>query len=136
VTGAGSLALVEERQGVLTEAARLLRVAPADVIGALERLLDRQREADRELKALRGASLDGRAAELAAGAENGTVVARVDGLTPDELRDLVQAVRRLGPSVAVVAGTPDGAKVALAGGKDVSKIDDLLAEARRTLAGS
>jgi alanyl-tRNA synthetase len=169
VTGAGSLALVEERQGVLADAARLLRVAPADVIDALERLLERQRESDKELKRLRGASLGTRAAELASGAVNGAVVARVDDLAPDELRELAQAIRGHGSRVAVVAGTPDGQKVALAvasggeidagatvkrlvalvggggggspelavaGGKDVAKIDEMLAEARRTLVGA
>jgi alanyl-tRNA synthetase len=169
VTGAGSLTLVEERQGVLADAARLLRVAPADVIDALERLIDRQRQSDKELKRLRGASLGAQAAELARSAENGIVVARMDDLTPDELRELAQAIRGHGATVAVVAGTPDGTKVAVAvasggtvdagatvkqlaavvggggggspevavaGGKDVTKIDDLLAEARRTLAGA
>ncbi len=169
VTGAGSLALVEDRQRELAEAAKLLRVEPAGVVDALERLLERQRQADKELQRLRGASLDAEAARLASGADDGTVVARVDGLTSDQLRDLVQAVRRLGPAVAVVAGSPDGAKVALAvasggsvdagatvkrlaaavggggggspelavaGGKDVAAIDDMLAEARRTLAGA
>jgi alanyl-tRNA synthetase len=169
VTGAGSLALVEERQGVLADAARLLRVAPTDVIDALERLLERQRQSDKELKRLRGASLGARAAELAAGAVNGIVVARVDDLAPDELRGLAQAVRGHGPTVVVVAGTADGEKVALAvasggeidagatvkrlvamvggggggspelavaGGKDVAKIDEMLAEARRTLVGA
>jgi alanyl-tRNA synthetase len=169
VTGAGSLALVEERQRVLADAARLLRVEPEGVVEALERLLERQRQADKELQGLRGASLDAQAVALAATAEDGTVVARVDHLAPDELRDLVQAIRRRGPDVAVVAGTPDGVKVAVAvasgptvdagatvkalaaivggggggspelavaGGRDVAKIDDMLAEARRRLAGS
>ncbi len=169
VTGAGSLALVDERQRELADAARLLRVEPGGVVDALERLLERQRQADKELQRLRGASLDARAAQLASDASDGTVVARLDDLTPDQLRDLVQAIRRRGPAVAVVAGTPDGAKVALAvasggpvdagatvkqlaamvggggggspelavaGGKDVSKIDEMLAEARRTLAGA
>jgi alanyl-tRNA synthetase len=169
VTGAGSLALVEERQGVLADAARLLRVAPADVIDALERLLERQRQSDKELKALRGASLGARAAELASEAVDGAVVARVDDLAPDELRQLAQAIRSHGSTVVVVAGTPDGKKVALAvasggeidagatvkrlvaivggggggspelavaGGKDPAKIDEMLAEARRTLVGA
>jgi alanyl-tRNA synthetase len=169
VTGVGSLALVEERQGVLADAARLLRVAPADVIDGLERLLERQRQSDKELKALRGASLGARAAELASEAVNGAVVARVDDLAPDELRELAQAIRSHGSTVVVVAGTPDGQKVALAmasggeidagatvkrlvaivggggggspelavaGGKDPAKIDEMLAEARRTLVGA
>ena len=169
MTGAGSLALVEERQRVLADAARLLRVEPEGVVEALERLLERQRQADKELQGLRGASLDAQAVALAATAEDGTVVARVDHLAPDELRELAQAIRRRGPDVAVVAGTPDGVKVAVAvasgptfdagatvkalaaivggggggspelavaGGRDVAKIDDMLAEARRRLAGS
>jgi len=169
VTGAGSLALVEQRQGVLAEAARMLRVEPDGVVEALERLVERQKQTDKELQRLRGASLDARAAELAATAPEGTVVARVDNLAPDELRDLAQAIVRRGPALAVVAGTPEGTKVALAvasggtvdagatvnrlaalaggggggspelavaGGRDVAKIDDMLAEARRTLAGA
>ncbi|HEY7947927.1 MAG TPA: DHHA1 domain-containing protein, partial [Acidimicrobiales bacterium] len=168
VTGAGSLLVAEERQRELAEAAQLLRVEPGAVVDALERLLERQRQTEKELQRLRGASLDARAAELAAGAQDGVVVARVDDLSPDQLRDLAQAIRRHGPRVAVVAGTPDGAKVAVAvssggavdagvtvkelaalvggggggspelavaGGRETAKIDEMLAEARRTLAG-
>jgi alanyl-tRNA synthetase len=168
VTGAGSLAVAEERQRELVEAAQLLRVEPGGVVEALERVLERQRQAEKELQRLRGASLDARAAELAGGARDGVVVERVDGLSADQLRDLAQAVRRHGPEVAVVAGTADGAKVAVAvasggavdagttvkelaaivggggggsaelavaGGREVSKIDEMLAEARRTVAG-
>ena len=50
VTGAGSLALVEDRQRALADAARLLRVEPEGVVEALERLLERQRQADKELQ--------------------------------------------------------------------------------------
>ncbi|MGH9018806.1 MAG: alanine--tRNA ligase, partial [Acidimicrobiales bacterium] len=114
VTGSGSLALVEERSQVVAEAARLLRVEPDGVVDALERLLERQRRADKELQGLRGVALRGRAAELAAGVEAGVVVARVDGLLPDEVRELAQATGRLGPRLVVLAGSPDGAKVALA----------------------
>jgi alanyl-tRNA synthetase len=169
VTGAASLALGEERRQALAEAARMLKVPPEGVVEALDRLIDRQRQADKELRSLRGASLDALSARLAAEAENGVVVARVDERAPDELRELAQAIRRHGPAVAVVAGTPDGAKVALAvasggapdagttaktlaglvggggggtpqlavaGGRDVARIDDLLAEARRRLTPS
>ena len=48
-----------------------------------------------EIKALRGQLASGRAAELAAAASNGiVVVTRVDGLSPDDLRDLALAVRQ------------------------------------------
>ena len=55
------------------------------------------------------------ATELAAGAADGVVVARRDGVAPDALRTLAQAVlRQDGVRAVVLGGTPDGAKVALA----------------------
>ena len=163
MTGVGSLALLQERQRTLEDAARLLRVEPDGVIEALERLMDRQRQADKELARLERAQLEATAARLADAGTDGAVVARLDGLGADQLRDVAQAVRRHGPDTVVLAGSPDGAKVALAvasgsadaavtvkelaavvggggggspevavaGGKDPTKIDDLLAEARR-----
>jgi alanyl-tRNA synthetase len=169
VTGAGSLALAEQRRRQLTDAAQLLRVEPEGVVEALERMLERQRQADKELQQLRGVALESRAVQVAAQAEGGVVVQRVDDLSSEELRDLAQAVRRRGADVVVMAGSPDGAKVALAvaasgaidagatakelaalvggggggsaelavaGGRDVNRIDDMLAEARRRLVGA
>jgi alanyl-tRNA synthetase len=114
VTGAGSLALLRDRQRALEDAARLLRVEPDGVVEALERLMDRQRQADKELERLRRARLEDISAGLAERAENGMVVERLDGLGPDQLRDVAQAARRRGPDTVVLAGSPDGAKVALA----------------------
>ena len=113
VTGAGALSLLEDRQRTVDEAARMLRVGPDGVLEALQRLLDRQRQADKELQRLQGARLEEEAAGLAGDGAK-VVVARRDGLTPDQLRDLAQAVRRRGPAVVVVAGSPDGAKASVA----------------------
>jgi alanyl-tRNA synthetase len=166
LAGAGSLALLSERQRILDSAAQLLRVEPEGVMESLQRLLDRQRQADKELQRARGAQLDQVAARLLHEARDGVVVHREDGLTADQLRDLAQAVRRGGVDVVVLAGSPEGSKVAMvvassgardanltvrelaplaggggggrpelamAGGTDVAKIDDMLAEARRRL---
>jgi alanyl-tRNA synthetase len=119
VTGAGALSLLEDRQRTVEEAARLLRVGPEGVLDALGRLLDRQRQADKELQRLQGARLQEEAAALA-GEGASVVVARRDGLSPDQLRDLAQAVRRRGATVVVVAGSPDGAKAAVAVATDGS----------------
>ncbi|HUO48350.1 MAG TPA: alanine--tRNA ligase [Acidimicrobiales bacterium] len=167
VTGAGSLALLGQRQRTIEEAARLLRVEPDGVIDALERLMERQRASDKELARLKAGALEETARRLADGAVDAVVVERVDGLGADQLRDLSQAVRRHGATTVVLAGSPDGAKaavavassatdasvavkelaavvggggggsaeVAVAGGKDPSKLDDLLAEARRRFGG-
>ncbi|HMK63656.1 MAG TPA: alanine--tRNA ligase [Acidimicrobiales bacterium] len=167
VTGTGALALLEDRQRTVDEAARLLRVGPSEVVDALQRLLDRQRQADKELKRLQDQRLDQEAAALAEGG-GPLVVARRDGLSPDQLRDLAQQVRRLGPPVVVLAGSPDGSKaslavatdgsvdametarelaalvggggggtpeLAVAGGRDASKLAQVLDHARRRLGG-
>ena len=137
---------------------------PSGVLDALQKVLDRQRQADKELQRLRGERLQQDAARLAQLAQDGVVVRRQDGFSPEQLRDLAQAVRRRG-QVVVLAGSPDGSKVAVAvagdgavdagatakswrtgggrrggspelavaGGRDVSGIDNLLAEARRRL---
>jgi alanyl-tRNA synthetase len=167
VTGTRALALLDESRRTVDDAARLLRVEPNGVLDALQKVLDRQRQADKELQRARGARIEEDAARLAQLAAGGVLVHREDGLSPDQLRDLVQAIGRRGARVVVVAGSPDGAKVgvavasaddavdagrtakelaqlvggggggsaelAVAGGSDVSKIDDLLAEARRRL---
>ena len=113
--------------------------------------------------------MEGEAAQLAAAASEGVVVARRDGRSPEDLRALAQAVRRR-PEVraAVVGGAPSEGKVsiavatggdpdagalvkqiapivqgggggspevALAGGRDASRLDEALGEARRLLAG-
>jgi alanyl-tRNA synthetase len=167
VTGLATVERARRREALVQEAATLLKVEPDGVVDALQRLLDRQRTTDKELARLRSSAVDADAAELAAAAEDGVVVARRDGRAAEELRALAQAVRRRdGVRAAVVGGTADGAKVAIAiatggepdagalvkqvgqivqgggggspdvavaGGRDASRLDDALAEARRVL---
>jgi alanyl-tRNA synthetase len=170
VTGEVALERVAERERLLSSAAALLRTEPDGVIDALERLLSRQRDTDKELSSLRQKSSLAVAGELAAAATDGVVVARQDGSGPDDLRTLAQAVlRHEGVRAVVVAGSPDAVKVAMAvalpegstpnavelvkalgpivggggggspeaataGGKDPSRIEEALAEARRLLS--
>ena len=170
-TGLGSLEVLERRRGVLERAASLLKVEPDGVVDALERLLERQRAQDREMQQLRARSLEADATQLLEERRDGVVVARRDGLSPDQVRDLAQAVRRAGSLRAVViGGSPDGVKVsiavatsggdldagevvkrvapvvggggggspevALAGGRDVSRLDEALATASELLGVS
>jgi alanyl-tRNA synthetase len=115
VTGAATLARTRRQEAALAEAAQLLRTEPEGVVEALGRLLDRQRSAEKELARLRQGAVEGEAAELAAGARDGVVLARRDGRSPDDLRSLAQAVRRRdGVRAVVLGGSPDGAKAALA----------------------
>ncbi|MBW3651837.1 MAG: alanine--tRNA ligase, partial [Actinobacteria bacterium] len=137
----------------------------------IERLLQRQKGLDDELKALRAQVAAAQGKALAAEAADGVVVARRDGLSQDQLRDLAVSVRsQPGIRAAVLVGTPDGDRVAVvatvakgsdlvagelavaaaratggggnpkaadlavAGGKDVSKIDEALAAVKALLS--
>jgi len=115
VTGTGALARLAEREDLLSEAATLLRTDPEHVGEAIERQLERQRAAERALEHARSKELLAEAGVLIASAVDGAVVARRDGLVPDQLRDLAQAVRSQGGlRVVVLGGSPDGTKASVA----------------------
>jgi len=115
VTGLSTVERAQRREAEVAEAAALLKVEPDGVVDALNRLLERQRAADKELARLRSSAISGEAAELAAAAEDGVVVARRDERGAEELRTLAQAaLGRDGVRAAVVGGSPDGEKVAIA----------------------
>jgi alanyl-tRNA synthetase len=66
------------------------------------------------VSALRALLASGRAADLAASAADGVVVERVDGLSPNDLRELALAVRqRPGVNVVVLGGVSDSGGVSL-----------------------
>ena len=115
VTGTGALDRMALRERLLTEAAALLRTEPEHVGEAIERLLERQKAAERSLEQARVRELRNEAGALVAEAAHGAVVARRDGLPPDQLRDLAQAVRAQGDlRVVVLGGSPDGVKASVA----------------------
>ena len=115
VTGTGALDRLAEREALLDEAAGLLRTDPEHVNEAIERLLERQKAVEKSLEAAQARELRAEAASLVEDAERGAVVARRDGLTPDQLRDLAQAVRSRGElRVVVLGGSPDGVKASVA----------------------
>ncbi len=115
VTGQGALERITAREGLLTEAASLLRTEPEHVPESIERLVERQRTLEKALAAAKSKELQAESAAVAAMAAEGVVVARRDGLEPDQLRELAQGARRSGGLRAVViGGSPDGSKVAVA----------------------
>jgi alanyl-tRNA synthetase len=115
VTGPSAFERFMDREGLLAEAAALLRTEPEHVPEAIDRLLERQRTVEKSLEQARSRELQSEAKALAAGAEDGVVVARRDGLAGDLLRDLAQAARTsAGLRAVVLGGSPDGEKAALA----------------------
>ena len=89
---------------------------PDELLAAITRLSERQRDAEKELARLRQQSSEAEATTLAeaAAADGGVVVARRDKVDPDALRNLAQSIlRHDGVRAVVLGGSPDGTKVAI-----------------------
>ncbi|MGH9128099.1 MAG: alanine--tRNA ligase, partial [Acidimicrobiales bacterium] len=140
LTGGGSLARVREEEHVLARAAALLRApSVADVPEWVERLAARARDAAHEVKALRARAAGAEAGALAAAASDGLVVARHDGASRDEVRDLAVAVRdQPGVRAVVLIGSPDtkGVVLVAAVAKGSGLVaPELIADAARAVGG-
>jgi alanyl-tRNA synthetase len=117
LTGKASLARALDRERLVRSASELLRTEPEELLTAIDRVMERQRDTERKLFALRQQSSEAEASTLAesAGAAGGLVVARRDDVEPNALRSLAQAVlRHHGVRAVVLGGSPDGSKVAIA----------------------
>ena len=104
VTGYNSLALLQRDDRVLNDAARLVGVPANDLVDGVQRKVDEIKTLNDEIKVLRAKAAMGQAAELAATAEGGVLVTRIDGLAPSDLRELALAVRQQSGVEAVVLG--------------------------------
>ncbi|HEY6472895.1 MAG TPA: DHHA1 domain-containing protein, partial [Acidimicrobiales bacterium] len=117
VTGKASLRRSKEREELVRAAAEALRTEPDDLLAAISRLSERQRETEKELAALRQQSSEAEAKTLAAqaAAGGGVVVARRDKVEGKELQSLAEAIlRHDGVRAVVLGGSADGAKVSIA----------------------
>ncbi|HVA52582.1 MAG TPA: alanine--tRNA ligase [Acidimicrobiales bacterium] len=119
VSGLGAHRRSYEREQVLESVATLLKTSTEDVVPALERLFERQRDVEKEIASLRQAQLTQFARELDAQSTGDVVVARVDGYAGDQLRTLAQDLQRRGRRVVVLVGENDD-KVSLAVATDGS----------------
>ncbi|HET6964146.1 MAG TPA: alanine--tRNA ligase [Acidimicrobiales bacterium] len=138
-TGTVTLARLRQAERLISETASLLRARPDELTTAVERKLGEYREIETRLKRTEQAALAGRAQALAGEAVDGRVVARVDGLGPDQLRELAAQTRQVGDLQAVVlGGSPDGDKVSLVAvlAKGVTPTaPELIGPAARTVGG-
>ena len=138
VTGSASVALLQRESRMVSEASRLVGSKPDELLAGVQRKLDEIKALQDELKVLRSRAASGRAAELAASATGGSVVARVDGLSQSDLRDLAVAVRQTGIEIVVLIGITDTGGVALASavGKVLNvNAGDLVKDAARAVGG-
>ncbi|MGA2293682.1 MAG: alanine--tRNA ligase [Acidimicrobiales bacterium] len=108
-----------EMEGALGSVASLLKTSLDDVVPSLERLVERQRDVEKEIASLRQSQLSGFAEQLHASHGGDVVVARVDGYPGEQLRTLAQDLQRRGRRVVVLAGHVDD-KVAIVVASDES----------------
>ena len=166
ITGYGPIERIRREEAELAAAAERVGVPRPELLEGIEKRLAELRDLRAEVKSLKAKLATGGASDLAAGAVDGVVVARVDDLARDDLRSLGVAVRdQPGIRAVVLIGAPEGggvalvaastkdggldagaliadaarlvgggggknAELAVAGGKDPSKIDDALGLAR------
>ena len=138
-TGTATLARLRQAERLISDTAALLRARPDELRTAVERKLGEYRDIETRLKRVEQAALATRAQTLAGQAVEGRLVARVDGLTPEQMRDLAVQVRQTaGLETVVLGGSPDGEKaalVALVAQGVAPSAPDLIGPAARTVGG-
>ena len=113
-TGTVTLARLRQAERQIKESSDLLRVTPDELTTAVGRKLAELRALETELRAVQQSALAGQGKDLVAAAVDGRLVARVDGLEQNDLRELAVQTRQLGDlRTVVLGGSPDGIKVSL-----------------------
>lgn len=114
VTGTGAITLLRQEQTTVASVASSLNVPIGDVLEGVTKRLGEIKQLKAELVDVRAQLAAGQAGQLAADAVEGIVIARVDGIGRDELKDLAVALRdQEGIRAAVLGGAPSGGGAAL-----------------------
>ena len=139
ITGHDTLALLRDQQSLIDGVARSLGVPTAELAEGVAKRQSETKALRSEVAELRRRVALGRAPELAAGAVAGVVVARVEDVGRDGLRDLAVSIRDIDGVQAVVLGTAldsGGAALAAAATDDGGfHAGELIAEAKKTIGG-
>ena len=139
VTGMATIELMRSIDATATAAARSLSVQPDELADGIERLQAEAKALRAEVARLKQQMAVGQAPALAAGAVDGVVVARVDGVDRNGLRDLAVSVRdQQGVHAVVLGAALDAGGVALAAAvtpESPHKAGALIDEAKKTVGG-
>jgi alanyl-tRNA synthetase len=139
VSGASVVELVRREEARVGEIAALVGVPAANLAEGLRKRLRELDDLEAEVKALRSVAARGQSAELAAQAVEGVVVARLDGIGRDDLKELATSLRGSDGVRAVVLGAAlDGGGAALVATVDATSglvAGDLIAEASKSIRG-
>ena len=139
VTGENALNFVLDASRTLHSAADLLGASSTDMVATVKRKLSEIKGLQDEIKQLRGVQARQLAGGLAAKHVNGVVISRVDGITPNDLRELALAVRQDAQvKLVVLGGVTDTGGVALvatvSSGVSLSA-GDLIKDAAKAVGG-
>jgi len=139
VTGTSTIDLLRRESDTISEAASLLGVASDEVVAGIERRLAEQKSLRAEMAALKQQLAVGQAPALAAVAIDGVVVAKVDDIDRDGLRDLAISIRDQPGVRAVVLGAgfqQGGAGLVAAATPDSGlNAGELIEDAKKTIGG-
>jgi len=126
-TGQGALDLIRNYERRLKEIGNLVRGSADDAVDKVKRLLDRQKELEREIEKLRSQSEKDQIPELLAkqSAVNGTkfLISQVDGVDAKQLRDIADQLKeKLGAAVIVLASVGEAnVNLVASVGKELTK---------------
>ncbi len=114
VTGAGAVQLLREAENTIDRAADALNVQKSGVLDAVEKRQAEIKELRTEIAGLKRELAASQAGDLADQAIDGVVIARVDSIGRDELKDLAVALRDQ-PNIrgVILGGAPEGGGAAL-----------------------
>jgi len=127
VTGEAALRHVGQEEAALRESAGLLKIPPLELPQRLQKLLDEQKQLEKQVRDLEARVAKGRAQELAMSAKvvDGVPVlaARIDGLDAEGLRSVMDMQRERMSSGVIVLGSSMDGKVTLVASvsKDLTK---------------
>lgn len=139
VSGTGPIERLREDEARIRAAADAMGVATDELVDAVERRVAEVKELRARVRDLERAAAAGRSGELADAAVDGIVIARIDGLDRDAVRDLAVAVRdRAGIRAVVLGSAPEGGGVAIVAAVAPDSglnASELIADAARKVKG-
>ena len=121
VTGATAFDVMRAYDAVLAEISGLLRSTHEDAVEKVRRLLERQKELERQVSELKGQLGQNRVPDLLAKAQKNAagasfIVEKVDGMDAKQLRETVDQIRQQMPDAFVFLACPGEKNVMLAAG--------------------
>ncbi|MFO1270241.1 MAG: alanine--tRNA ligase, partial [Rubrivivax sp.] len=120
VTGDNALAYLQQLEGAVAGVAGALKVAPAEVPGRVDHLLEQVRALEKEVTALKGKLASAQGDELLAQAVDvkglKVLAATLQGADAKTLRETMDKLKDKLKSAAIVLAAVDGGKVQLAAG--------------------